>query len=52
VIKIFWPELAGDIMDAKTRVTSTDVRFKNIDMIGKIRWFVVVSTGVNACTCL
>lgn len=30
----------------------TDVKFENAEIVTKIRWFVVVKTGANFCSCL
>jgi hypothetical protein len=50
VFKVLWPEIIGT---ANTGVTVvSDTRFKDERFASKIRWFVVVKEGKDACSCL
>lgn len=50
VFRILWPEHPGIINQNVTVIT--DERFRNAEIVTKIRWFVVVNTGINFCSCL
>lgn len=52
MIKVFWPELARNIDDKATAATLGSRESRNVEVVGKIRWFVVIIEGRNACTCL
>ncbi|OCK85582.1 hypothetical protein K432DRAFT_286426, partial [Lepidopterella palustris CBS 459.81] len=54
VFKVLWPELASDKAEGITTASqkwATDKKFGEAIFV-KIRWFVVVREGHNACSCL